>query len=209
MTKGIIFDVDGTLIHTSLDYVNETIKQVIQELDYGEYSPEKVHRFLWGDKKASRRELIETEFNVRFEDFIILFRKYTSDFNYAKQFKKLYNDVKPVLDELVKRSIPLGIVTDAPAYIASFQLNHFLGNGYFSQIIMTHELPDVKDKPEPDGLLLCMRNLGVDEAVFVGDSDSDMVAAQRAKIPGILLDRGEHETYVEPKRKIKNLYELL
>ncbi len=209
MTKGIIFDVDGTLIHTSLDYVDEIVKQVIQELDYGEYHPEKVHRFWWGDRKVSRRELIETEFKVRFEDFIVLFRRRASDFNYAKQFKKLYDDVTSVLDELVKRNIPLGIVTDAPAYIASPQLNHFLGNGYFSQIIMTHELPNVKDKPEPDGLLLCMRNLGIDEAVFVGDSDSDMVAAQRAKILGILLDRGEHETYVEPKRKIKTLYELL
>jgi|SRR3989344_1375357 len=209
MTKGIIFDVDGTLIHTSLDYANEIVKQVIEELGYGEHRPEKVHRFWWGDRKVSRKELIETEFKVKFEEFIVLFRRYASNFNYAKQFKKLYDDVKPVLDELVKRSIPLGLVTDAPDYIASPQLNYFLGNGYFSQIVMTHELPDVKDKPEPDGLLLCMRNLGVDEAVFVGDSDSDMVAAQRAKIPGILLDRGEHETYVEPKRKIKNLYELL
>jgi FMN phosphatase YigB (HAD superfamily) len=104
MTKGIIFDVDGTLIHTSLDYVNGIIKQVIEELGYGEYSPEKVHRFWWGDRKVSRRELIEIEFKARFEEFIVLFRRLASDFDYAKQFKKLYDDVKPVLDELVKKA---------------------------------------------------------------------------------------------------------
>ena len=209
MGKAIIFDVDGTLIHTSMNLVNAVVKKIIDELSYGEFSPEKVSRFWWGDKNISRRELIELEFKISFDDFIPLFRNHTMNFDYVKQFKKLYKDVKPVLDELLFRGIPLGVVTDAPSYIVVPQLNYFLGNGYFSEVIMTHELENVRDKPAPDGLLLCMEKLGTRDAIFVGDSDSDIVAAQSAGIPAILIERGEHETYAKPDRTIKTLYELL
>lgn len=209
MNEGIIFDVDGVLIYTAIDYPREIVKKIIKRLGYGESSFEKVDRFWWGDSNICRRELIEIEFKVKFEDFIELFEEYVKDFENAKNFKGVYGEVIPVLDELKKRDISLGIVTDAPPYIAMPQINYFLGGNYFSEIVMTHGLENVRDKPEPDGLLLCMERIGVSDCAFVGDSDSDIVAAKKAGIEAILIDRGEHKTCVKPDRRINTLKELL
>ena len=209
MSKGMIFDVDGVLIYTAIDYPREIVKKIIKRLGYGEFSFKKVDRFWWGDSDVSRRELIELEFKVKFEDFIGLFEEYVRDFEHAKNFKGVYGEVIPVLDELKRRGISLGIVTDAPSYIAIPQLDYFFNDNYFSEIVMTHGLENVRDKPEPDGILLCMERMGVNDCAFIGDSDSDIVAAKKAGIEAILIDRGEHETYVEPDRKLKTLKELL
>jgi len=209
LSKGTIFDVDGCLIRTRIEYFRNIIQMVIDELGRGEFSFERVDRFLLGNADISRSKSIEVEFEVDFKDFIEPFRKYTSDFEYARQFKSLYDDVIPVLTELRKKEVVMGVVTDAPSYIALPQLNYFIGDGYFSEVVMTHGMEGVKDKPEPDGLLLCMERIGMTEGCFVGDSDSDIVAAKRAGVEAVLIDRGEHENYVEPDRRIKSLYELL
>jgi phosphoglycolate phosphatase len=209
MEKAIIFDVDGTLIRTDDEYALSLTKKTIEDLGYGDYSEEKALRFWWGVEGVSRREIVENELGVNFSEFYETFFGYTGDFEYAKEFKELYEDVIPVLDELKKRGVKLGTVTDAPPVIADPQLDHFLGNGYFPVRVCSHEREGIKEKPSPEGLHLCMERLGVEDALYVGDSDCDILAARNAGIDSVLIERGEHETSVVLYRGIESLFELL
>jgi len=200
--KAVIFDVDGTLIKIRKELFFEAFKFIRNELGYGDCSTENIERFIQGDKEMSRNVMIERVFGFNHDNFAELFKSYMSDFEKVKRFKSLYPDVKFVLDELRRGKVIMGAVTDAPPFIAIPQRNYFLGNGYFSEFVITYK-SDLRDKPAPDGLLYCMKQLGVEEAVFVGDSDSDIIAAQSAGIPAIWIDRGEHEIHTEPNRRIK------
>ena len=206
--KAVIFDVDGTLIKIRKELFFEAFKFIRNELGYGDCSTENIERFIQGDKEMSRDVMIERAFGFNHDNFAELFKLYMSDFEKVKCFKSLYSDVKFVLDELQRREVIMGAVTDAPPFIAIPQRDYFLGNGYFPEFVMTYK-SDLRDKPAPDGLLYCMKQLGAEKAVFVGDSDSDIIAAQSAGIPAIWIDRGEHSISAKPDRRIKTLYELL
>lgn len=208
MKKGIIFDVDGTLIHTKIEYFYESIKSVLAELG-GNFSTDKVDLFVRGSKHTSRNKIIAQEFGVDYGEFIELWRKKYGRFNVARKYKSVYSDVKSVLDELRTRGIRMAVVTDAHHDICYPQLDHFIGCGYFSEIISTQEIKNMENKPAPDGLIECMRRMNISDALYVGDSESDIIAAQRAGIESIWIDRGEHTIDVEPDRVIKTLYELL
>jgi len=66
-------------------------------------------------------------------------------------------------------------------------------------------------KPEPYYLLETMERLGADGGLYVGDRETDLVAAGRAGLDGVFLRR-EHnagvEPAVEPARRIRSLADL-
>jgi phosphoglycolate phosphatase-like HAD superfamily hydrolase len=66
-------------------------------------------------------------------------------------------------------------------------------------------------KPEPYYLLETMERLGADRGLYVGDRETDMVAAERAGLEGVFVAR-EHnadvELEVEPAARIGSLAEL-
>lgn len=208
--KAVIFDIDGTLIKTREDFWYIVFEEIIGKIGCENYSREEVKRFERGDRNTPRKKILEKIFGSesKTDEFHRLLGIYLSDFDKVKHFKSLYPDVKLVLDELEKREVIMGVVTDAPPFIAIPQRDYFLGNGYFSEFVMTHKT-HLKDKPSPDGLLYCMKQLGAEEAIFVGDSDSDIIAAQSAGIESVWIDRKEHDIYTQPNRIIETLYELL
>jgi phosphoglycolate phosphatase len=50
--------------------------------------------------------------------------------------------------------------------------------------------PDIKKKPAADPILLAMKELGCERAVYVGDSEVDILAAKNAKLPCVSLTWG-------------------
>jgi HAD superfamily hydrolase (TIGR01549 family) len=66
-------------------------------------------------------------------------------------------------------------------------------------------------KPEPYYLLETMERLGADRGLYVGDRETDMVAAERAGLEGVFVAR-EHnadvELEVEPAARIGSLADL-
>ncbi|MHA1521375.1 MAG: HAD family hydrolase [Promethearchaeota archaeon] len=102
----------------------------------------------------------------------------------------LYPDVIPTLDKLRGQNIPMGIVTNTPNFIALPELEHFQLDPYFGTIIGQGDKQE-KAKPEPDGILEAIRDLSVkpDNAIFVGDSSVDVLAANNAGVYPILISR--------------------
>jgi phosphoglycolate phosphatase len=93
----------------------------------------------------------------------------------------LISGVETALQEL--RHMPHGIVSQNARSSIEVQLRAAGIDRYFSRVVGYEEVGLDRQKPAPDGLLMCLESL-VDGAagtvLFVGDHETDMICGQRA-----------------------------
>jgi pyrophosphatase PpaX len=124
-----------------------------------------------------------------------------------------YSDVT-VLEEL-HRHVKLGLVTNTPPSIANFELDVFGLRRHFDSLVILGHVEQHIAKPEPDGFLRCLGELGISpvNALMVGDSSSDIIGGHRAGVATVLVKRPNQPTPqnlpVEPDLIIDDFQELL
>ena len=96
---------------------------------------------------------------------------------------RLYPDALDTLIVLDQRSTALGVVTNLPNWMASPLLSMHDLDGLFGSVVTWGSTS--RHKPNPDPLLLCCEQLGIDsgDVWYVGDSPNDCRAAQAAEMP--------------------------
>lgn len=210
MIKAIIFDIDGTLIHTRLAYLEQLIRRCCIETGI-EPTKENIERIWYGpiDEKI---ELMKS-MNVDPAEFWKKLIEYDTIEERAKNMVP-YDDVW-VLKELAEKGIKLGIVTNAIFHMAKHEVNVLREHGIQFDAIITAFDKDlntrIKPKPNPEGILECLEMLGVkkNEVIFVGDGPDDAEAAKTAGVLYVKIDREEHLIPIEATIEIKSLEELL
>ncbi len=205
--KAVVFDLDGTLVHTSPEYRYKVVFQVLNNLGAlpSAFSNHNIDRFWF---EAARDEIIKTLFGLEPELFWKEFQKYDTT-ELRKQFTRLYDDID-FIKELRKSGYKIGIVTGAPMHIASLEIG-MLGHDNFDAVVVAHSSNGFKPKPNPHGLYECLKLLGISksEAVYVGNVDEDIETAKNAEVFDVLLLRGENEhRNAKPSMVINSLYEL-
>ncbi len=123
--------------------------------------------------------------------------------------KPVYDDVA-ALDRL---DVPLGLVSNNQHATIEFLLAHYdLTQFEISYGRRPTLAGAAKRKPEPDYIQQVLTDLGAEEALYVGDSEKDIVAAHRAGIDSAFLRR-EHvadvELSVEPTFEVPDLRTLV
>ncbi|WP_101294570.1 HAD family hydrolase [Halegenticoccus soli] len=124
--------------------------------------------------------------------------------------KALYGD----FDAVRALDPPLGIVSSNQQETIDFLLNHF-GIGDLFETAYGRE-PTVESlrrkKPEAHYLERALTDLGAERALFVGDSDVDVLAAANAGIDSAFVrrdHRADHSLKAEPTYEIDGLADLL
>jgi HAD superfamily hydrolase (TIGR01509 family) len=216
VARAVLFDLDGTIIQlpNQETFFDGLLVDVLREHDVP--IPEAPVRLaIW--HSGGQFESILRSWGVRdYDAFIRRFDDY--DLTQRRRLVKTgtihpFPDVA-ALATLHKRA-KLGIVTNTPPEIASFELAHFKLGHHFDDVVMLGTVEQHIAKPEPDGLLRCLRNLRVPEsqAVMVGDSSSDIIAGQRAAIGTVLVRRpnqpAPRNLATPPDLVIDDLHQLL
>lgn len=100
-------------------------------------------------------------------------------------YTKLYPGVREMLDEIVSRGLPMGIVTNNRNGVIVALLRHLKLDRHFPVVIAEENV--ALPKPDPEGVRIAAGLLGasVERTVFVGDSRSDAEAAANAGAIGI------------------------
>ena len=89
---------------------------------------------------------------------------------------------KPVLKQLKRAELKLGIVTGRSREEAVFALRRFQIDSLFDGVVTTDETPAGLKKPHPYGLLKVAAQLGSNlRFLYVGDLPDDILAARRAR----------------------------
>lgn len=197
-----IFDLDGTLVD-SLNGLRMCYKHALDELGL-EYNPDELSDYT--------RESLHSTYN-RFKDPKPTYEVFEQTvYDAYKSILDLhsfpYPDTRPVLSELEKRGVAMCIATKSMNHRTRNVLKIHNLNDYFDHIIGYDDVK--KQKPDPECLELCASFYDIDkkDMLFVGDSDTDIFAADSFGIDSVFIDRGDYDgcdcTYV-----IKDLNELL
>jgi len=205
--KAIIFDLDGTLIHTAPEYRYKVIGDTLKELGVDSFLREHIDKLWFG---TDREKIVQDCFGQKPENFWKIYAK-NEKVEHRKKFIKPYNDID-FLIHLKKAGHKIGIVTGSPEHIVDLEIG-MLGKENFNSVILARGFGGVKAKPHPEGLEKCLESLCIakHEAIFVGNGEEDMMAAQSAGVLDVFIERGEYNfdlKKVKPSVKISSLFEL-
>ncbi len=203
MTKirGLVFDLDGTIIDNSDSYMESMLKQVGN--DIGHDLGLKHARELWYSVGAMSRDEVIARWGIDPDQFWISFNKFES---LDEKLKNTY--IHPDALTLEKIDVPMGIVTHTSLDHTTRLLELVGMRRYFDPIISCNE--DTGFKPSPLPLIYCVMDmkLGFDEVLFVGDTASDVMAAKEAHVKSVYVNRFDRPSMVKPDYEINSLEKL-
>lgn len=185
MKTGILFDLDGTLLDTLGD-LHAAVNHVLAEFGYPTRTIEEVCRFV-GNGAARLIRLAVPE-GADPEPVLAAFQVY-----YAAHCDILtapYAGIPEALAVLGER-YPLAVVSNKPDRAVKE-----LAKIYFPTLYARGESTDCPRKPAPDMVFKAMEAIGVENCVYVGDSDVDIRTAKNAGVPCLSVTwgfRGEAE----------------
>lgn len=175
-----VFDLDGTLLETLKDLAAST-NFALRQYDMPEHSIEDVRMFVGnGVKKLMERAIPHGLDNPKFEEVYATFRQHY--LNHNLDTTKPYDGIPELLRELKGRGKKLAIVSNK-FYAATQDLaRHFFPD---TIKVAIGERENIKKKPAPDTVVEALRQLGVSKegAVYIGDSDVDIMTARNSGLP--------------------------
>ena len=176
---GILFDLDGTLLDTMAD-LTDAVNYALGVHGYPSRTMDEVRSFV-GNGAARLLALSVPEG----EDYQPALATYQAYYRTHCQIKTgPYPGVVEALAQLSKH-YPIAIVSNKPDAATKT-----LCADYFPGVLARGEAADCPRKPAPDMLFQAMKTLGVDKAIYVGDSEVDVITAGNAGMPCISVTWG-------------------
>ena len=178
--KTYIFDLDGTLLSTLADLAAST-NYALRTHHMPERSLDEVRRFVGnGVKKLMERAIPDGLNNPLFEETFATFRQHYMQHNLDTT--QPYPGIMQLLEQLKAEGKNIAVVSNK-FYAATRELcRHFFGD---LVPVAIGEREDIRKKPAPDTVIEALRELGVDKegAVYIGDSDVDIMTAKNSDMP--------------------------
>lgn len=188
----VVFDLDGTLVHSSPDIAHHLNAALNSHLGGEGLATKDVEMLIGG----GLMELISKGFAALGAEpdpklFTAVLEKYRASYLDAPVLSSyLYDGVADLLDDLHKAGVKIGLCTNKTETAGRAVLAHFGITDYFGAIIGGDTMAERKPHAMP--LLEVLRQLQVDpdRAVMVGDSKADVGAAANADVASIAVDWG-------------------
>ncbi|MCM1338824.1 MAG: HAD hydrolase-like protein [Muribaculaceae bacterium] len=187
--KFIIFDLDGTLLNTLEDLTDST-NFALKSLGYPERMLNEVRGFVGnGVSKLIERAIPGGKSNPDFETCLEIFKEHYSKNMYNKTAP--YPGILQMLSTLREDGCKIAVVSNK--FDAAVKR---LCDRYFPGLIDIaageNEAKGIKKKPAADMVLSVIDLLyaKIDDCIYVGDSEVDILTAKNCKIPCINVDWG-------------------
>lgn len=186
MVKGIIFDLDGTLLYTLKD-LNEAVNYACKVNNFKPISIEQTRLFIGNGV----RKLIERAFNC--SDLSIIEKGY-SDFkkhyeNHLLDNTIPYENIVELVESLKKNGIKSAICSNKYQLGVEKVCNPFFKNKIDYMIGVSDT---IRTKPNLDMIDLALKKMNIDNdsCLYVGDSETDLITAKSANIKFVAVSWG-------------------
>lgn len=189
MKKAVIFDLDGTLLNT-LDDLADSTNYALSRFGYPTRTIEEVRQFVGnGVAKLIERAIPEGKNNPNFEKCLAIFKE-----NYAQNmYNKTapYNGIIEMLSNLKSKGIKIAVVSNK-FDLAVKELCKKYFEGFIDFAAGENEAQGIRKKPAPDTVISVLNefNFAPEDAVYVGDSDVDIMTAKNSKMSCISVTWG-------------------
>ncbi|MGB5506789.1 MAG: HAD family hydrolase [Sulfurovum sp.] len=201
--KLIIFDMDGTLVNSSITIAN-AINYVRSNLGFEPMEQSHILRLVNDHTINPAQTFYHAKAFDR--DHERWFSEYYTN-NHDKELV-LYDGIMELLETLKGKGHALAVATNAYRGSTIESLTHLEVNEHFDAIACYDDVP--QGKPHPDMLHKILDELGHNShnALFIGDGPRDELASQRAEIDYIMVDWGFTD-HADAVRSVDDLYKLL
>ncbi len=185
--EAIVFDLDGTLLNT-LDDLCDSVNFALEKKGYPKRSLDEVRSFVGnGVEKLMMRSVPDNTSNEDALSALEIFKKHYKD--NSKNKTRPYDGIMELLKELKDKGFKMAIVSNK-FNDAVKELNIEFFSGYIE--FAYGECETIRKKPNPDAVFKALEDLGVSQsqAVYVGDSDVDIMTAQNSGLDCISVSWG-------------------
>lgn len=206
----VIFDMDGTLLNT-LDDLADAVNYALRRMGMPERTLEEVRYFVGNGVRRLMELSVPDGFdNPAFEKTFAVFKEYYGE--HCNDKTRAYDGVVELLRELRDEGYALAIVSNK-LDSAVKELSEIYFQGIVKVAIGERE--GVAKKPAPDTVYAALKELRMpaERAVYVGDSDVDVMTAKNSGLPCIsvlwgfrdrkFLEENGGVTFAETPREVK------
>ena len=187
MIKGVLFDLDGTLLDT-LEDLYQSVNAALTACGFPERTRMEIRSFVGnGVRNLMVRSVPDGEENPKFEECFQKFREHYAA--HLNDHTAPYAGIMELLAELKEKGIPTAVVSNkSDAAVKELCRETFGDLGPLA----IGESERVKKKPAPDTVIEAAAGIGVPlkDCVYVGDSEVDLATAENAGIPCISVSWG-------------------
>ena len=183
--KAIIFDLDGTLLDTIGD-LHQSTNYALKKFGFPTRTREEVNSFVGnGLRRLIRLAVPETASEDVVTEVLAEMKGH-----YAKHYADLtvpYEGILDLLQQCRSEQIPMAIVSNkADPYVKD------LAQIFFPDLIRIAmgECDSQPRKPEPHMVYQAMEALQVQDAIYVGDSEVDVMTAHNSGLPCVAVTWG-------------------
>lgn len=181
--KGVIFDLDGTLVN-SLEDIADAMNKVLQELDFPTHSYEDYQYFIGSGLRNLVSKSLPSSQNNESQIEVCLNLMLTIYRNACTNKTKPYPGIVELLDYLISINMKLSVFSNKSDELTKKIVADLFPNYFKTAVGLSTE--SLK-KPNPFEAIEISKNLGLkpEEMIFVGDSGIDMQTATNANMHAI------------------------
>lgn len=174
--KAIVFDFDGTIANT-LPVMFHSFRQVFKTYDNKELTDEEIKDMFGPPEPDLIKQNLESK---QIDEAIELY--YWEYKNTHNQLVEENKEINKMLSTLKEKGYKLGIVTGKSRKSFSISLEKLDMEDFFDVILTGYDVNNAK--PDPEGLLKALSDLNEkpDNALYIGDSDNDILAGKKANV---------------------------
>lgn len=183
----VLFDLDGTLLDTLGDLAN-SVNFALQQYGFAAISAEDTRRFIGnGYAKLLERAIPDGVDSPHFDRCL---KEFAEHYNHNMMNRtKPYPGILELLAELKKRNYRMAVVSNKNDSAVKALVEHYFGEYIQCAIGASAE---IAHKPDPASVYKALKELGAEKssAVYVGDSDVDILTARNAGLPCVCVSWG-------------------
>lgn len=178
--KGIIFDLDGTLLD-SIEDITNACNTMLHKHGFPTHPVDQYINWIGNGAGNLVRLSLPGSIAVDGEKFRVYLDEYKNGYMQNLMVKSaLYEGVPELLVFLNEYNIPMAVNTNKPHEQSVIIADHFLKPYHFK--IIQGQMDDVPRKPDSAGALLIAGHLGLNpsDIVYIGDSTIDVMTSKAA-----------------------------
>lgn len=189
--SAVVFDLDGTLADTAVD-IREALVAALATEGLPPISLETVRLMIGGGPRLLVERALHQLGQVAANDLVTrLMQAFHSAYTrQANRNTLLFAHVKTTLRDLHTTGVGIGLCSNKPDDLCRMLLRNLDIEPYFDEVLGSgNALPA---KPDPAMLLAVIERLGANpnDALYVGDSETDVATARAAGVPVMVVTTG-------------------
>ncbi|MEI6653197.1 MAG: HAD-IA family hydrolase [Verrucomicrobiota bacterium] len=191
MTRGLIFDLDGTLVD-SLPGIANSLNRTLEGLRLPQHSLHAVRGFIGN----GARVLISRAAPQGADDGLLnqIEMEFKADYDRTwPTGSAVYPGVAGLLEELQRRGIPLAVLSNKTHAFTTAMVGALFPNISFAAVL--GQRPGTPHKPDPAGAFEIAATLGVPPSacMIIGDSTMDLETARNSGMRAVAVTWGYHD----------------